>query len=220
MQRARPALPIEATFLGGGLAPAGEVWHTHAAITGSASGGGGASAIAVHYVLAANLSAPFLLAPSDVGAPAGSEWRAWDTAAGGGAPQPVAVDAGHPLPLPVGVEEPIGGVVPFGVWALSPVLAGGWVFLGEGGSKFMPVSAQRFAGLATNESEARVAVTMTSVQAQASAAEEVVAVRFLSLCIRCGGRAPLLCTAKCSGVDLKRQVRCVNTPPSCACTCD
>ena len=212
---ARPALPIEATFLGPGgprAAPKGEVWHTHATVAGATA----------HYVLCANLSAAFSLTPADLGAaPPDGAWRAWNTAAAvpaGGGPPPslVAVDASHPLPLPIGVEKHVGGVVPFSVFALSPVLSGGWVFLGEAGNKFMPISSQRFAGLTANETEARVTVTLTA--SSSGQGDEVVDVRFLLL--GAAERQIAMGTATCSGSNRQRDVVCVHAPPSAvSCTC-
>lgn len=48
------------------------------------------------------------------------------------------------LTIPACYEDRATGVVPFYLYVVAPVLANGWVFLGEGGDKFVTASPERF----------------------------------------------------------------------------
>lgn len=202
-------------------------------IAGRSSTGSG---VAYGYVFAANLSAPYELplASAIVGGLGVEEehtgegkgvWYAWDASKPTAAIETlVLVDATHPLSLPVlrplantaAGSSGVSSIISFGVWVLSPVLQGGWVFLGER-NKIMPISSQRFHHLATNGSVAHIGVTLVSE-------EKNLTVFFLSPPAD-GGRKGVLLSAQCSrrGAAMKQpppreyRVQCLALQQTCVC---
>ena len=120
----KPATPIDRWFLADG--PQGEVWDAETTFGYSQW----------HYVLAADLAAPFDLRADDLRSQSSS--IVFDPTTG----VTDSFDAAHPLALAVFPHPP--GVVPFTYRVIAPRAANGWAFLGETG-KFVTVSRQRFA---------------------------------------------------------------------------
>lgn len=102
-----------------------------------------------NYVLAANLTAPFVLRARDFAtgpSASGATFRVFDyfNAAAGGA----TLDDTHPFLIPTGTAQPSAPVtaVPLRYYVAAPVLPGGWVLYGEAG-KVVPMAAKRTSGL-------------------------------------------------------------------------
>lgn len=103
------------------------------------------------YVLAANLNATTiavdaLFAPSH---PATTAFVAFES---NSSSHPVRFDAAHPLQLPAGDRWSFQYVT------VAPVLANGYVFLGEAATKWMAVSRQRFSAITPTANGVTVAV--------------------------------------------------------------
>ena len=101
-----------------------------------------------NYVLAANLTAPFVLRARDfaTGPSATGTYLVFDyfNVAAGGA----TLDDSHPFLIPTGTAQPSAPVtaVPLRYYVAAPVLPGGWVLYGEAG-KVVPMAAKRTSGL-------------------------------------------------------------------------
>lgn len=145
----RPAWQLDSTFaraLGGGAAgqDAGvpHVWRT------TASPGAGAAGGARHLLLAANLTRPYTVAASELGAGEGAVFVAREYYSG----ELRWVDAQRPLVMatqrrPAGCVGEHDYCTPFAYWSITPVpSATDVVVLGEV-DKFIPVSPQRFGSL-------------------------------------------------------------------------
>jgi hypothetical protein len=127
--------------------------------TASASG----AAFRWHFVLAAELAAPFALQSADLGpALSASSYAVFDyfQLRDGAAPAAALPAAGGSFLIATGQGQPSAPsrALPIRYHIAAPVLPGGWVLAGEAG-KIVPVSAYRFAGLATSGSGFSIRVT-------------------------------------------------------------
>jgi len=129
----RPAIPIDRSFTS--KSPQGNVWYTYSNISG----------YDWHYVISVDLQQEFQLYPADM--KVGNSTRArkafyWTT------PENIILFADdYPLRLPSHAGE---SNWPMDYYVIAPVLSNDFVILGEI-SKFVTVSAQRFANIVTTE---------------------------------------------------------------------
>ncbi|MBV9850127.1 MAG: hypothetical protein JO250_10680 [Armatimonadetes bacterium] len=137
----KPATPIDRWFLADG--PDGEVWDADTDFGPNRW----------HYMLAADLKAPYTLRPDDLHTQ--TPCVAFDP----DAQSVMGFDAAHPLTL---AADRGPGAVPFTYLVIAPRSPDGWAFLGETG-KLVTVSRQRFADIAADGSR----VTLRGVPGEA-----------------------------------------------------
>lgn len=160
------------------------------------------------YILAIDLASPFAVTLADLGAPppASAAYRVFDyfnPGAGG-----VALDAAHPLTIPVGSAQPSApaAALPIRYLVAAPVLPGGWVLYGEAG-KIVPMAAKRTSRLVVGAGGFSV-----DVAGAAGAQNEAAGVTFWTL--QPGAALPIAvhCPAAASSV-----LSCTTATRSCAC---
>ena len=146
-----PALTMEAVFVAAAARTIPGRLELLDELTAAWSAHGPDRAWRWYYVLAANITQAYSLAPADLGpALAATAYVAVDffAIAGGGGGRGLAkpVNASAALIVAPGNAQPSPptGAVPVRYYILAPVLGpSGWVLIGEGGGKFVPMSGLR-----------------------------------------------------------------------------